>query len=116
MCLQGNSFTANCGNSSYAYLDICDKLLNSTDVAAASVPTSSPAVDSPTMAAPVAAVAPAVTPPPADASGVATQRSGHKSPGVMHHAAAANVLHAVEDYAHDITLVSTTGRHMLQCY
>ena len=82
--LQGNGIIANCVNSSFSYLDVCDNLLNSTDVALSPSPTPTPtatlaATPMPT-AAPAAtpaatvAVTPAVTQPATEVNGVATDR------------------------------------------
>jgi len=84
--LQGNGITANCGNSSFSYLDVCDSLLNTTDVVPSPSPTPTPtptpaatptATVAPTGAAtPAATVAltPAVTQPATAVNGVATDR------------------------------------------
>ena len=82
-CLQGNRLTADCGNSSYVYLDICDKLLNGSDSGVASAPTPTPAEA--TMA-PTGVVSPAVATPPADA-GASSERSVYLLPIVVHYAA-----------------------------
>lgn len=63
--------TADCGNSSYGYLDICDQLLNGSTSPVASAPTAS--VTEPTVAVPPAAVSPAVATSPVE--GVSTARS-----------------------------------------
>ncbi|KAL0029738.1 hypothetical protein WJX79_006611 [Trebouxia sp. C0005] len=88
--LVGNGIIANCGNSSFNYLDICDSLLNSTDVVLSPSPTLTPSATpavtpTPTVAPSVAAtpaatvaLAPAVTQPATTMNGVATD-SG-KSP------------------------------------
>lgn len=78
--LVGNGLVANCGNSSFSYLDICDSLLNSTDVVASPSPSPSPsATPTPTVAPTVAAtpaatvaLTPAVTHPTTTVNGVAT--------------------------------------------
>ncbi|KAL0054583.1 hypothetical protein WJX82_011192 [Trebouxia sp. C0006] len=88
--LVGNGITANCGNSSFSYLDVCDSLLNTTDVVPSPSPTPTPtptpaatptATVAPTGAAtPAATVAltPAVTQPATAVNGVATD-SGNSS-------------------------------------
>jgi len=76
--LQGNGITANCGNSSFSYLDVCDSLLNTTDVVPSPSPTPTPTPTvAPTVAAkPAATVAltPAVTQPATTVNGVTTDR------------------------------------------
>lgn len=77
--------TTNCGNRSYGYLDICDRLLNGSTSPAASAPT--PSVTEPIVTTPPAAVLPAVATAPADSGGVSTQRSVYLSPYVIKYAA-----------------------------
>ena len=82
--LQGNSLTANCGNSSFSYLDICDSLLNSTDTVPSPSPTSvatpvatpaaTPAATVTATPAATVALTPAVTTPATTVNGVATDR------------------------------------------
>lgn len=75
--------TADCGNSSFGYLDICDKLLNGSASPAASAPV--PTATEPTVALPPDAVSPATS--PADTGGVSTQRSVYLAPYVIKYAA-----------------------------
>ena len=68
--------TADCGNSSYGYLDICDKLLNGSTSPAASAPI--PSATEPTVALAPDAASPATS--PVDTGGVTTQRSVYLQP------------------------------------
>lgn len=89
--LVGNGITANCGNSSFSYLDVCDSLLNSTDVLPSPSPTPTPtatpaATPTPTAAPTVAAtpvatlaLAPAITQPATTVNGVATDSGNSPS-------------------------------------
>lgn len=84
--LQGNGIIANCDNSSFIYLDVCDSLLHNTDVVSSPTPTptptAAPAANPTPAAAPTVAATPAataaltlaVTQPATAVHGVATDR------------------------------------------
>ena len=86
--------TADCGNSSYGNLDICDRLLNGSASPAASAPTAAePTVTIPPAAvlpaattSPAAATSPAATTSPADTGEVTTQRSVYLPPYFIQYA------------------------------
>lgn len=73
-CFQGNRLIADCGSTSFSYLDMCDQVLNSSNIAAAPLPVPSSVPAELTAATPVAVVQPVAATPPANASQVASQR------------------------------------------
>ena len=72
---QGNNLTADCGNTSYTYLDICNELVNSSVNAPAVLPTvpASLPVAAPSGSASPSGLVPAPA-TPSDVNGVATNR------------------------------------------
>lgn len=88
---QGNSLTADCGNSSYTYLDICNELVNGSAPAPAAVPAPGPAPSPLAVAAPSGSASPGVLEPapttPSDVDGVATDRFDALHANTMHSAA-----------------------------
>ena len=81
--------TTDCGNSSYGYLDICDRLLNGSASPVASAPTASePMMTIPPAAVlPAATISPATATSPADTGEVTTQRSVYLPPYFIQYAA-----------------------------
>ncbi|KAL3132029.1 hypothetical protein ABBQ32_008648 [Trebouxia sp. C0010 RCD-2024] len=74
--LVGNRLIADCGSTSFSYLDMCDQVLNSSNIAAAPLPVPSSVPAELTAATPVAVVQPVAATPPANASQVASQSGG----------------------------------------
>ncbi|KAL3156343.1 hypothetical protein ABBQ38_000661 [Trebouxia sp. C0009 RCD-2024] len=97
--LVGNRLIADCGSTSFSYLDMCDQILNSSDIAAAPLP-------EPTAATPVAVVPPVAPTPPANTTESGGVAAASTKSGIGSGAIAGIVVGAVVAIA--VAAVATT--------